>query len=674
MTSFIIHSSAFRNNVIILHLDTIGQIFAKRKDDMGKKGMSKKRQSSDALEEESPDAKKNDRADIIRLLMSNEGEDPTDNRKIVFKCMRHGCDKIVSKFKQSGYTNPFDHLCRCYGTEEEVYRVYYQAKAAEDEAFDNSSSSIKNHFSIASAKSRERAMHAWIRLIVLRGIPVSYVEDPIFRSFSKYSDNISHKAVVRTIFQLVILVEQKVKDELAKTSCGAIMHDAWTRAGIHYVALFACYMKEKKNTKPEPFCTLLSVSPMPATADEDDTSPETAKFNAKVHANYFTTTLHDYYDIDLKRWAKAIIADNAPTNIKTAKILKIPHVGCCSHKLNLDVELMVSGNSQMKETISTIHDVMACAKQKLRNAAVLRNITDLRPVLENKTRWSGKVAMLARFVRLRDDLVKAADHGDTDGLDQVLDRSSTFLSNTIKYEQWMSCINTITKKLQEKCLSLAKAHHLLDILESEVNSRKDKQQDKLFGCTFVRVKSSLDNSSTCPNKDFETGVVKIQLGKWADLSDAEKSACLPLLKPISTTNDSSTNNDADVSDGDDNQEPGSPDFEARVCRSLEERENEGQDESPYVNCNFIFGSTAEVERLWSISSYILTKQRRRMTPQLFESILFLRYNERFWDLDLVVQAMKEDRMEQYSQRVEKLVGENELEDRILDAVDALHRE
>jgi hypothetical protein len=63
-----------------------------------------------------------------------------------------------------------------------------------------------------------------------------------------------------------------------------------------------------------------------------------------------------------------------------------------------------------------------------------------------------------------------------------------------------------------------------------------------------------------------------------------------------------------------------------------------------------------------------------MTPQLFEAILFLRYNERFWNLGLVVEAMKEDRMQQYAARVEKLVREDETGDDILQGVDALDRE
>ncbi len=46
-------------------------------------------------------------------------------------------------------------------------------------------------------------------------------------------------------------------------------------------------------------------------------------------------------------------------------------------------------------------------------------------------------------------------------------------------------------------------------------------------------------------------------------------------------------------------------------------------EDEYQNLNFIFGSAAKVERLFSMASFVLTRSRKRMTPQLFEAILFL---------------------------------------------------
>ncbi len=46
----------------------------------------------------------------------------------------------------------------------------------------------------------------------------------------------------------------------------------------------------------------------------------------------------------------------------------------------------------------------------------------------------------------------------------------------------------------------------------------------------------------------------------------------------------------------------------------------------YINCDFIFGSVAEVERLWSLAKYIIADTRKSTSPLVFEAILFLKVN------------------------------------------------
>ena len=57
--------------------------------------------------------------------------------------------------------------------------------------------------------------------------------------------------------------------------------------------------------------------------------------------------------------------------------------------------------------------------------------------------------------------------------------------------------------------------------------------------------------------------------------------------------------------------------------------------SPYINVDYICGSAAEVERLWSLCKYILTNTRSRMTPNLFEALFFLKVNHDYWDASSV---------------------------------------
>ena len=55
----------------------------------------------------------------------------------------------------------------------------------------------------------------------------------------------------------------------------------------------------------------------------------------------------------------------------------------------------------------------------------------------------------------------------------------------------------------------------------------------------------------------------------------------------------------------------------------------------YMNTRFILGSSAEAELVFSVDINILFHSRRAMTTQLFETLMFLKFNERFWDTQLV---------------------------------------
>ena len=61
----------------------------------------------------------------------------------------------------------------------------------------------------------------------------------------------------------------------------------------------------------------------------------------------------------------------------------------------------------------------------------------------------------------------------------------------------------------------------------------------------------------------------------------------------------------------------------------------------YINCDYILGSVAEVERLWSMARYVLQDHRTSMKPMNLEALLFLKMNSGFWDLRTVAQACKE---------------------------------
>ena len=81
--------------------------------------------------------------------------------------------------------------------------------------------------------------------------------------------------------------------------------------------------------------------------------------------------------------------------------------------------------------------------------------------------------------------------------------------------------------------------------------------------------------------------------------------------------------------------------------------------SPYKNVDFICGSAVEVERLWSLTKNVLTNSRSRLTPVLFETLLFLKVNEGYWDIHSVQHAHTLAIRNAQKARVAEMVNEHE---------------
>ena len=87
-----------------------------------------------------------------------------------------------------------------------------------------------------------------------------------------------------------------------------------------------------------------------------------------------------------------LIGDNCPTNQDIANKMKIPLIGCASHRFNLAVEQSLH---EHEEILAKLDHLMSKLKT-LKGAARLRQKTQLRAVKRNVTRWNSTRAMLQR--------------------------------------------------------------------------------------------------------------------------------------------------------------------------------------------------------------------------------------------------------------------------------------
>jgi len=264
---------------------------------------------------------------------------------------------------------------------------------------------------------------------------------------------------------------------------------------------------------------------------------------------------------------------------------------------------------------------------------MLRNLTDLSPVLFNKTRWSGKYAIINRFVQIREELIEVAD---TDGAVVAVNRSEAFKVRAEKYRDMLREINAATTELQKRHNSLSDCRYIIDTLLEEIEKYSSDSSSALYNCK-LKDKYIGTSAQIMTDPVFESGVIKIQRNEYQSITINKNRACkkLRIQNAIYTA-------------------PENPTFQTMAEKVAAKKKRKLEATTKYMNCSFILGSVAEVERLWSIAKNILRDNRKSMTPIVFESLLFLKVNSKYWNQALVSEAMRACR----STKVEKQIQED----------------
>ena len=158
-------------------------------------------------------------------------------------------------------------------------------------------------------------------------------------------------------------------------------------------------------------------------------------------------------------------------------------------------------------------------------------------------------------------------------------------------------------------------------------------------------------SCKLPAPDFVEGIIKIQEGKVMDLTQDEKDACHKVV-----------NNQVEENMIEESEQGEANTFASRFRDRMKKRKAgvlEKSQASPYHNVNYICGSAAEVERLWSLCKYILTNTRSRMTPNLFEALIFLKVNYDYWDAAAVQVAYTDALKGSQSDKIVAMVNQDD---------------
>jgi len=525
-----------------------------------------------------------------------------------FKCRK--CDQIRKSPK--GYTNLVYHARSCQG--DDVVDKFKQHLEASGHQFKTNGAfgkvANKDIRTFFTSTEKEEAAYEWVKWIASRNMPLSEIENATTRGMVKHKPMCT-KTLRKTVLGVASETVKPISEELKRAGKITIVMDGWTCDGTstHYVAIFAGYIRPSTGDYEE---VLLAIQPM-----LDETS-----LDAAAHIELFESTLK-LHCIEVENVA-CFICDNCATNQKTSREWGIPMVGCASHRFNLAVREWIKSMPGLEDVLEKIATLMGKASC-LKSAARLRELTQdahgkmLKAKKQNATRWTSQFNMTQRYLKIRPELEAIA------ALDEyVLTKKELRIIKDVELD--FQIFNDLTIHLQEKGCTLSWAREQFGILLA--CDRYDSMQDYIDKYADI---------VCCP--DFEIGVTKLIDG--GRLTDNEASAISGLkLMPEDVVEPSEVEDDI--------AEPST--IKAMLEQSRQKRRKLEDDRSRsvshrgdknYIDASKLICCTSNAcERLFSEAKYIMVPHRRGMSPVMFEALLFLKKNLRFWSVYTVSQAMK----------------------------------
>ena len=127
------------------------------------------------------------------------------------------------------------------------------------------------------------------------------------------------------------------------------------------------------------------------------------------------------------------------------------------------------------------------------------------------------------------------------------------------------------------------------------------------------------NCAIAKNNSFENAIVKLQSGDECALNVNENLAC----KKLRRTSDIEC------------EFPQTDDFAGNVLA----KKKKDTKQMKYIPCSFILPTSNHLERFFSAAGFASNDYRKSTLPMNLEEQLFLRFNKKHWDLNLVNQIV-----------------------------------
>ncbi|POM66721.1 LOW QUALITY PROTEIN: Hypothetical protein PHPALM_17370 [Phytophthora palmivora] len=424
---------------------------------------------------------------------------------------------------------------------------------------------------------KTRKIFSWTDMLLSCNFPFSFRESEAASNYVKIG-SLSTDSPVKYMRLLVCEVETVIASILPKSF--EIIFDGWTFRPEHYVAVFASFRHDGKTHN-----ILIAMAPIIDDEVDDHTT-----------SSHFLDTILSYYGHS-KSSIAYIVDDNCPVNCAVADQLKVPTVGCASHRLNLAVNLLLADDDDLLEKIQKL---MCKLKNSLLEAAKLRRKTLLRPVLRQDTRWSSTYAMVARYFELKEYL----DNDDDD------DELVVSIPTRREEKQLYSILNNL--KIADE-ITVLDVRDLFDALIAQ-----NPEVARYLDAEAAIVKCV----------DFERACINVLLGSEELMSVREIAMLEPLVAGAAPPLGSSVPPPVD---------------QGFAALALERASRLRQTTPRFVDHVAMTAPTSNiVERFFSQAMAVVGMHRQAMPPMYLESILFLKVNRKYWNAATVRKVVRRE--------------------------------
>ncbi|CAM9297017.1 unnamed protein product, partial [Ectocarpus fasciculatus] len=522
--------------------------------------------------------------------------------------------------KKSGYGNLKDHLISKHPDWESTLARFLNPAglAGPMDAF------------VVQISAKAHHVFNWLDWIIDSNKPFTFCEEKGTRKYAKLE-----KMNTKTLKKYMQLTADKVRDKMSARlprSFGLVL-DGWTLGSDHYSCLFAVWSNQLTGKVEVLFLTCNVAEDI-----TDDTVFDEGLAECDMH---FGFSADDWFDIIVECLAEYecevdvtsightvefLSADNCSTNRALSRKTGIPMIGCYSHKLNLAVNGLV-GKEEKKNRAGVITqaangsrpevnklDKLMGSLKTLKNSALLRPLTKLRPERKNATRWYSLFHMLVKWKRIRQFVHTIEDFEVSTSIlipTHAENATLTVLQGVLRD---FESVSQVLQRAGDNTLTLYQSRLLFDKLLTKYGDLYDLSQLKV-------------NSELVTNPDFENGIIKIQkqLSDRNKLTPREKDAVSRYLK---TT--------ADAADGREEKEEEEVEELGFADAVIAEAERELKRRrvhtvaDGYVSTIHVLSQSNLCERLFSLAKLVMSDRRQSMNPSTLNNLLLLKLNHTFW--------------------------------------------